>query len=368
VARARSAATVIVGALLALGLCATSARALEAPVDATLGLPAADSSLNGRVPLVALGRALFQDKQLSRDGSVSCATCHDPSQAFADARKVSLGVGGSRGTRNVPSLINVVYAQTLFWDGRRSMLESQVADPFTNSREHGLASQADLVARVVARDDYLKLLAAAFENQRADWQSRHLFEGLASYLRTLRAGGSPFDRFYFGLDKTALDEPARRGLDVFRGPAACSQCHSIGADGALFSDNKFHGGSGGTQQIVAQLSQLTQRSLSLSPEKIGEVVTGDPELAALGRFLVTKNPQDIAKYKTPSLRNVALTAPYMHDGGTATLREAVDYEIYYRSIELGRPLLVTPAERDDLMAFLRSLTSPCVEQLTCPGM
>ena len=366
-ARTTAATAVFVCSLVALGLCATLARSSESRNGPTLGLPLPDSPLTARPALVALGRALFQDKHLSRDGAVSCTTCHDPRQVFADARTVPIGVGGNRGTRNVPSLINVAYAQTLFWDGRRLDLDSQVADPFTNPREHGLSGQEDLVARVVGRDDYRTLLAAAFDNQRTDWQPRHLFEALASYLRTLRAGDSPFDRFYFGHDKTALDNSARRGLDVFRGPAGCSQCHSIGADYALFTDNQFHGGSG-AQGIAAQLPQLTRKALSLSPEKIGEVVTGDPELAALGRFLVTRDPQDIAKYKTPSLRNVALTAPYMHDGGTATLREAVDYEIYYRSIELGRPLLVTPAERDDLLAFLKSLTSPCVEQLNCPGM
>ena len=360
-------ALLIMGNLLAVIYRSAFAQSPQPRIVSILGLPTNPSS-DATPPLVELGRALFVDEQLSRDGSISCSTCHDPHQAFTDGRSVPQGVAGKAGTRNAPSLLNVTYAKVLSWDGRRTTLESQVADPFTNPQELGLASQEDLMARVVSRTEYRALLVSAFPNQDSAWRPQHLFEALAAYLRTLRAGDSPFDRYYFGQDKAALDASAIRGLNVFRGPAGCAQCHHIGADDALFTDNQFHGGGLGAHDIATRLPDLTQKVLSLTQEQISERVTSDRELAALGRFLVTKNPRDIWKYKTPSLRNIALTAPYMHDGSIATLKEAIEYEIYYRGIELGRPLLVTPSERSDLLAFLLALTSPCVALQACPGM
>jgi cytochrome c peroxidase len=323
---------------------------------------------NAPAAMVALGNALFVDKQLSRDGSISCASCHDAQQAFTDGKSVPQGVGGRSGTRHAPSLFNVGYAKILTSDGRRTTLESQVADPFTNPQEHGLANQEDLLARVVSRNEYRALLGAAFPNRASVWRPQHLFDALAAYLRVLRAGDSSFDQYYYGQDPTALDASAIRGLKVFRGSAGCSQCHRVGRDDALFTDDEFHGGGVGVHDIAARLHELTKKALALTQEEISERVTSDRELAALGRFLVTHNPQDIGKYKTPSLRNVALTGPYMHDGSIATLKDAIEYEIYYRGIELGRPLLVTPSERSDLLAFLLALTSPCIALKTCPGM
>ena len=336
--------------------------------SSTLGLPPIQTVDSASPALAELGRKLFEDTRLSRDGTVSCATCHEAVHAFTDGKPVSVGVSGASGTRNAPSLLNVAYATSLFWDGRRSTLEAQVADPFTNAREHGLASEADLVARVSSRDDYRALLARAFPGESAPLQPRQLFRAIAAYLRTLRAGDSAFDRYYYAGDKAALDEPARRGLEVFRGRAGCSQCHVIGAEGALFADDKFHSVGIGTREIASKLPELTRQVHDLDAAQINALVVADPNISALGRFLVTKDPRDIGKYKTPSLRNVALTAPYMHDGSVATLREAVDHEIYYRSIEMGRAISVTPAERDDLVAFLRALTSSCLPRADCPGM
>jgi cytochrome c peroxidase len=359
-------APLIVGNLLAVAYCSAFAESPQPSVTAILGLPN-NASANATPAMVALGGALFVDKQLSRDGSISCASCHQAHQAFTDGRSVPQGVDGRAGTRNAPSLFNVGYAKILTWDGRRTTLETQVADPFTNPQEHGLANQEDLLARVVSRNEYRAQLRAAFPNQASVWRPQDLFDALAAYLRVLRAGDSPFDQYYYGKDHTALDASAIRGLNVFRGSAGCSQCHHVGPDHALFTDDEFHGGVG-VHDIATRLHELTQKALSLTQEQISKRVTGDRELAALGRFLVTKNPQDIGKYKTPNLRNVALTAPYMHDGSIATLKDAIEYEIYYRGIELGRPLLVTPSERSDLLAFLLTLTSPCVALKACPGM
>jgi cytochrome c peroxidase len=316
---------------------------------------------------IELGRKLFNDKTLSRDGSISCASCHDLKRAFTDGKTVSTGVGGASGTRNAPSLLNVAYASTLFWDGRRTSVEEQVADPFTNAREHGLADQQELIARVLRSRDYRSLLAQAYPETNETWQPAHLFRALAAYLRGLRAGDSAFDRYYYADDKSALDESARRGLQLFKGRAGCSECHTIGSEGALFTDNGFHGAGLGTPEVAPRLPELTKQVYELTPAQIDAVVVADRSISALGRFLVTKDPRDIGKYKTPSLRNVALTAPYMHDGSAATLREAVDYEIYYRGRITTRPPTLTLLDRDDLVAFLNALTSSCATTENCPG-
>jgi cytochrome c peroxidase len=316
---------------------------------------------------IELGRKLFTDKTLSRDGSISCASCHDPKRVFSDGKAVSAGVAGAPGTRNAPSLINVAYATSLFWDGRRTTLESQVADPFTNAREHGLADQQALMARVLRGADYRSLLVQAYPEDTANWRPGHLFRALAAYLRGIRAGDSAFDRYYYAGDQAALDEPARRGFELFRGRGGCTQCHTIGPDSALLTDYDFHGAGIAKPDIGPQLPELTQRLIALTPEQIDAVVVADPSVSALGRFLVTKDPRDIGKYKTPSLRNVALTAPYMHDGSVATLREAVGYEIYYRGRSASRTSTLTLLDRDDLVAFLNALTSSCVIAKSCPG-
>lgn len=364
-----SPAAVLLAALLAGGSCCLGlAEPTHITGNPTLGLPPVPISESTSDAQIELGRRLFHDAQFSRDGSVSCSTCHDATRAFTDNKPVSLGAGGAAGTRNALSLINVAYATTLFWDGRRSTLEAQVADPFTNPREHGLSSHEDLLARVANRDEYRPLFATASPDESGSSQVQHLFGALAAYLRTLRAGDSAFDRYYFAGDKTALDESARRGFELFRGRAGCSQCHTIGPDSALFMDHQFHSVGIGTPDIAPQLPELTRKVRGLTPAQIDVLVVADRSISALGRFLVTKDPRDIGKYKTPSLRNVAMTAPYMHDGSLATLREAVDHELYYRSIELGRAFILTPTEREDLVAFLGALTSSCLKRGNCPGM
>jgi cytochrome c peroxidase len=178
--------------------------------------------------LVALGRALFQDKRLSRDASVSCASCHDPALAFTDGRVVATGVGGARGTRNAPSLFNVTYQESLFWDGRRSSLEDQAADPFFNPRELGLADSAALISKLTADGRYRDAFQRAFGKTNADPTVTQVTQALAAYERTLRAAESPFDRYYYSHQKDALSETARRGLEVFQGPARCSgTCQAV---------------------------------------------------------------------------------------------------------------------------------------------
>jgi cytochrome c peroxidase len=352
-------------AMLIVGHQYAIAGELLAPTsNLMLGLPRGDVAAGSKQQL-ELGRMLYFDTRLSRDRTVGCVSCHDPTQAFTDGRPVSIGTDHLRGTRNAPSLINVAYAASLMWDGRRATLEEQVAGPFTNVREHALETPEQLLRTILASEDYRWELAAAFPDALDHWEPSHLFRALASYLRTLRAGDSRFDRYYFGGIRTALSEPERRGFELFRGRALCAQCHTIHDDSALFTDNDFHRVTS-SNITTANLAADTRKIMAIPAASLDAAISADPVLSALGRFLVTRNPRDIGKYRTPSLRNVALTAPYMHDGSVKTLAEAVDLELYYRSNELGRPIILTPLERDDLVGFLRTLTSSCVEQRSCP--
>jgi cytochrome c peroxidase len=181
---------------------------------------------------------------------------------------------------------------------------------------------------------------------------------LAAFERTLLVGDSPFDRYLYGGDGKALSATAVRGLELFRGRAQCAKCHLIGEHEALLTDNLYHSVGVGLRWVQPHLAQATTRIVRETPAVLDQLIGADAEVAALGRFVVTKQPRDIGSFRTPSLRNVALTAPYMHDGSTATLEEALELELYYRSVELQKPLILTPAEKADLVAFLRSLTSP----------
>jgi cytochrome c peroxidase len=311
-------------------------------------------------PIIALGRRLFFDPRLSLDGAISCASCHQPQKAFSDGRRVAHGIGGQEGTRNTPSLLNVAYNLTEFWDGRRPSLETQALDPLTNPLEHGLKDENDLMDRIRSDPSYMTEFSAAFALDAASITSSHVAQALASYERTLIAGGSPFDRFYFGHDRTALNPAAERGLALFRGAAQCSTCHVIAQKAALFTDNQFHSVNVGLPRIAPRLAEITTRVVAVrnAGTRIDAVILSDRDISELGRFVVTLDPADIGKFRTPSLRNVALTAPYMHDGSVATLKEAVERELYEHTNQSGRPLILTPQEKEDLVAFLNALTSP----------
>jgi cytochrome c peroxidase len=199
----------------------------------------------------------------------------------------------------------------------------------------------------------------SFGNARGNISLNNLAEALASFQRTLLAGDSKFDRYLFGNEKTALTESAVRGLALFQGTARCASCHLIGKNDALFSDNQFHSLGIGLPRLGPRLAELTTRLVRANEggNSLDHEILGDDTVAELGRFAVTFNPADIAKFRTPSLRNVARTAPYMHDGSVATLEEAVDIELYYRGVQADRPLILTPSEKMDLVEFLRSLSS-----------
>lgn len=294
-----------------------------------------------------LGRALFFDTGLSADGRVSCASCHRPEAAFGDVTAVSTGAFNKQGTRNAPSLLGASAEGELFWDGRRASLEALVLDPLLNTVEHGLPSLEALTSAVRAR--HMARFAKAFPGDEV--RPVRIAEALAVFVRALTRGESPYDLYAAG-DTTALSASQRRGLALFSGRAGCARCHRL--ENGLFTDGAYHAGESLTR---SQRADAAATIPALSEQERRDAISLDPGVAALGRYVVTLRPSDIGRFRTPSLRNVAVTAPYMHDGQAASLAEAVQRELYYRrppGLRLGD---LTPSEREDLVAFLKSLTS-----------
>lgn len=335
--------------------------------NAGLGLPSATIQTENPSTLAKnqLGQKLFFDKRLSRDGSVSCASCHQPEKAFSDGLVVAKGISGHLGTRNTPNLLNTAFNQTQFWDGRRPTLESQALDPFVNPQEHGLANHQALIDILRSDPEYLSAFQAIFQVEPNMIEAKHIGQAIASFERTLVSGDSPFDRYFFKGDQSALSRSAENGLQLFQGRARCATCHTIEKTSALFTDNQFHSLNIGIRRIEPRLSEITMRLARLkeSGANLDQALLSDSDIAELGRFAVTFKPSDIGKFRTPSLRNVARTAPYMHDGSVGSLEDAVDLELYYRSAEAGRPLILTPLEKSDLVEFLKSLNSPAASSL-----
>ena len=341
--------------VLAVG-CTTLAG--EPKSNSHLGLPMLSIPPdNPQTPeKIELGEKLFHDTRFSADGRISCASCHQPERAFTDGRAVARGLRDQAGTRNTPTLLNIAYAASLFWDGRRARPEDQAQDPFVNPLEHGLSDHEAILRKIRGDRQYLTAFRQAFGIDAADITFTQVTQALASFERSLLAGDSPFDRYYYGGDTQALSASAVRGLEIFRGKGRCQSCHTIGAEGAIFSDNQYHRLGIGHDRLAPTLGQIAKQVAGASPSELDRLIIGRPEVAALGRFVVTRNPADIGRFRTPSLRNVALTAPYMHDGSVATLEAAVELEIYYRGIEAQRPLILSAEEKAALVDFLKSLT------------
>ncbi len=346
-----------VRAALAIAACIAACVAALPPAAAAGG--AADLPASRREDaLVRLGARLFFDQSLSADGRVSCASCHVPERAFSDGLPLARGLRGAVGLRNTPSLIGVAQHAPLFWDGRRETLEAQAADPFVHPGEHGLASPAQLLGKLRADRSYRTLARAAYG--RDHLSAQQAYAALAAFQRGLDAGPSAFDRSRDRHHPQPLPAAAARGLALFTGHARCAECHLVAPGAAPLTDNRFHALGVGLGPLADRMPQLLRRAMArgtaAAGEDAGKALVRDPELAALGRFLVTGDPQDIGAFRTPGLRNAAVTAPYMHDGSIATLGDAVAHEIHYRGLQAGRPLILTQDEQADLVAFLESLT------------
>ncbi|RUL68996.1 cytochrome c family protein [Dyella choica] len=308
---------------------------------------------------IALGKQLFNDAHLSADGTIRCASCHIPEKGYTDGRRVAVGVGGHTGTRNTPSLMTLAEAQetAFFWDGRRSALNQAVLDPLTNPVEMGLRDQAELLQHVQQDPTYAPAFTRAFPDTKPAISSEHIAAALVVYVRSLRSPESAYDRYAAHSDKTALSPRALLGLAIFQGKGRCAECHRLEGAPATLTDHAYHRTGVGLDAIAANLPTLTEEVIkrSLRDGAIGNRVATHADEAQLGRFNVTQDPADIGLFRTPSLRNVSQTAPYMHDGSVATLDDAIDREVYYRSLQAGHPLQLTVEERANLKAFLQTL-------------
>jgi len=314
-------------------------------------------------PKVALGEKLFFDARLSGDGTVSCATCHNPVRAFTDGRPVSIGIEGRQGQRNAPTILNALYNKTQFWDGRVDTLEQQAALPIANPVEMGSASVHDAVSRIASDGDYQEQFMQVFGRA---VNEQDTLSAIAAYERTLVSFDSPFDHFIAG-DEIAITDSAKRGWALFNTKARCHLCHALTdnqTDVTVFTDNDFHNiGIGIIRHRIVPLAQQAERDLAQGQlQEIDKAAVGS-ELSVLGRFLITKKEADIASFKTPDLRNVLVTAPYFHDGSQQTLWDVMDHYNKGDGIadpwldEDMQPLALTEPEIDDLVAFLASLTS-----------
>ena len=318
----------------ALGLALASLVAAQAALAEELSVPLPAGVLPPMIPddnpltreKVALGQKLYFDPRLSKDDTVSCATCHDPLHAFAEPRPVSLGVGGAKGARNAPTVLNAAFLQEQFWDGRAATLEEQAKGPLVNPVEMAMPDHAAVARKVAGIAEYPPLFRTAFGSDAVTID--RIAQAIASFERTLVTVEAPIDRFIAG-DAKAISAAAARGWELFNGKARCNTCHGHVGAFPLFTDELYH--------------------------NLG--VGSDP-----GRFAITKEPKDTGAFKTPQLRNVAKTAPYMHDGSEPTLEKVSEF--YDRGgnpnphLDGGmRPLGLTAAERADLVALLETFTS-----------
>lgn len=275
---------------------------------------------------IELGKLLYFDHRLSLDGSMSCATCHDPAHGWADPRPRSLGAGGAELGRHSPTVINTAFNEPQFWDGRAHQLEEQATGPIMSPAEMNMPGPEVVLERVNLAPEYEGRFESVF-GRAANIDD--LGRAIAAFERTVVSRDSPFDE-YVGGDSDALTEQEKRGLIVFITKASCTACHS----GPNFTDNKFH---------------------NLGVKQQGPLSEDD------GRFAVTGDEKDRGAFKTPTLRNVAQTAPYMHDGSEATLEDVVEFynkggEDKPGKSELIKPLNLTEGQKADLVAFLKALT------------
>lgn len=331
------------------------------PVDATRAAIPPD---NPQTPeKIALGEKLFFDGRLSADGTVACSACHDPARAFTDGRPASIGIKGRAGQRNAPTILNALYNKTQFWDGRAKTLEDQAGFPITNPSEMGQPTLDAAVAGIAAIPEYKQAFQSVFGRP---VNSTDLVRAIASYERTQCSFDSPFDRFIAG-DKNAIGDAARRGREIFNTRGRCNKCHALSEqkrDVTFFTDNDFHNiGIGIIRHNVVALACKAEQLI-----RAGDMISVDraaiqSDMSVLGRFLVTRQEQHIAAFKTPDLRNVLVTGPYFHDGSQETLWDVVDHYnkgdgVHNPYLDQDiQPLALSETDIDDVVRFMASLTS-----------
>jgi len=338
----------------------------------SLGLPAVPVPANNPLTKekISLGRKLFYDRRLSLNNTFSCAMCHVPEQGFtSNEMATAVGIEGRTVRRNSPTLYNIAYARSLFHDSRETTLEQQVWAPLLAHNEMANPSIGYVIGKINNSADYNGLFKKAFGKEPG---METIGMAIASYERTLNSANSAFDRWYYGKDKHALDAKAQRGFQLFTGKANCSSCHSITRNHALFTDNNNHNTGIGYAEAMAKTDKIhrVQVAPGVYVDVAATLITTIAETKPndLGRYEVTQKPEDRWSYKTPSLRNVSLTGPYMHNGAFATLQQVVEFYsrggIANENLDpLIKPLNLTVLEIADLTAFLESLTGDNVKEL-----
>ena len=355
------------------------ARAAEAEAMARLsspplGLPslALTAEQQPNAAMVSLGRKLFFDRRLSHNGTMSCGMCHVPEQGFTNNELMTpVGVAGRSGRRNAPTLLNVAYQKRLFHDGAETSLETQVISPLIAKNEMANPSMGFVIEKLRRLDDYRGLFEDAFGGSAS---VARLGAALATWQRTLLAANSPFDRWLYGGEKEALTNQQKLGFVLFTGRAGCAACHQIGQEDALLTDHEFHDTGLGYYKTVVAFELVKPVPVEIAPGVVIPVArdvvesVGERPEPDLGRYEVTLDLADMWKFKTPSLRNVAVTAPYMHDGSFGTLEDVVAFYRqggfpHDRIDPLIQPLDIDDSEAAALVAFLESLTADNLDAL-----
>ncbi len=293
---------------------------------------------------VELGKKLFFDRRLSGDGTMSCATCHEPNLGYSDGLEISLNYPTTRNWRNSPTLINVAFQKLLFHDGRASSLEEQALFPMMSAFE--MNQNLDYMEEEIrAVPEYETAFTEVFGDK--DITRERIAMAIAAFERTLSSHDAPLDRFLTG-DKSALSPKALQGYAIFTGKGQCAECH----DGAALADNRFH--ALGVQENPEHLNDPRIAATRRFVAKVYHfeqyrTLAEDP-----GRYLITNDRKDWQAFKTPTLREIALTAPYMHNGIYETLDEVIEF--FDRGGGTGntvlKPLHLTPAEKEQLRVFL----------------
>ena len=311
---------------------------------------------------IELGRKLFFDLHLSKDGTVACATCHNVAKGFTDQRPVSEGIGGQLGRRNAPTTLNALFFQEFFLDGRAPSLEAQAKLPIVNPIEMGQPS-GDAVVQAIAGDPTYPPLFQKAYGRPPNYED--IGRAIAAFERTLVFLGSPFDRFLAG-DSQAISDQAKEGWVLFNGKARCMSCHALNPSNPIGTDNRFHNiGVAARHQNFNELAKKALQALQGAQGKAGleavDHLALETDMSELGRFMVTKYRSDIGSFKTLQLRNVGVTPPYMHDGSMQTLWDVLDH--YNKGGEANpyldggiEPLALTESEIDAVVALLFSMT------------